>query len=104
VVVPSADGTTDFSVLQNELKGKSNKIVMVAFDPLYWNGQDLQKVPLVERKAALKKLIAKTPIQYSESFDLEGTEMFKHACKTGLRVSSQRSATAAINPTAATIG
>jgi bifunctional non-homologous end joining protein LigD len=84
VVVPSADGTTDFSVLQNELKGKSDKIVMVAFDLLYWNGQDLRKVPLVERKAALKKLIAKTPIQYSESFELDGGEMFKHACKTGL--------------------
>jgi bifunctional non-homologous end joining protein LigD len=78
VVVPSADGTTDFSVLQNELKGRSDKIVMVAFDLLYWNGQDLRKVPLVERKAALKKLIAKTPIQYSESFELDGGEMFKH--------------------------
>jgi bifunctional non-homologous end joining protein LigD len=31
IVVPSADGTTDFSVLQNELKGRSTKIVMVAF-------------------------------------------------------------------------
>ena len=29
IVVPAADGTTDFSVLQNELKGQSNKIVMV---------------------------------------------------------------------------
>src|ERR1700692_164825 len=32
VVIPSADGTSDFSVLQNELKGRSTKIVMVAFD------------------------------------------------------------------------
>jgi hypothetical protein len=31
VVVPAADGTTDFSILQNELKGRSTKIVMVAF-------------------------------------------------------------------------
>jgi bifunctional non-homologous end joining protein LigD len=38
VVVPTADGTTDFSVLQNELKGRSTKIVMVAFDLLYLNG------------------------------------------------------------------
>jgi bifunctional non-homologous end joining protein LigD len=37
-VVPAADRTTDFSVLQNELKGKSTKIVMVAFDLLYLNG------------------------------------------------------------------
>ena len=65
IVVPAADGTTDFSVLQNELKGKSTKIVLVAFDLLYLNGYDLRKLPLVERKAHLKKLIAgdRHPVQ-----------------------------------------
>ena len=84
VVVPAADGTTDFSVLQNELKGRSTKIVMVAFDLLYLNGYDLRKLPLSERKARLKKLIAETDIQYSESFEVDGKEIYKHACKTGL--------------------
>ena len=84
VVVPAADGTTDFSVLQNQLKGKSDKIVMVAFDLLYLNGYDLRKLPLIERKALLKKLIAKTDIQFSESFEIDGPEMFKHACGVGL--------------------
>jgi bifunctional non-homologous end joining protein LigD len=84
VVVPAADGTTDFSVLQNELKGRSNKIVMVAFDLLYLNGYDLRKLPLFERKALLKKIIDKTDIQFSESFEVDGGEMYKHACKTGL--------------------
>ena len=42
VVAPAEDGTTDFSVLQNELQGKSTKIVLVAFDLLYLNGRDLQ--------------------------------------------------------------
>jgi bifunctional non-homologous end joining protein LigD len=84
IVVPAADGTTDFSVLQNELKGTSDKIVMVAFDLLYLNGQDVRKLPLLKRKAILQKLIAETAIQFSESFELDGREMFKHACKTGL--------------------
>ena len=84
VVVPAADGTTDFSVLQNELKGKSDKIAMVAFDLLYLNGYDLRKLPLLERKTLLKKLIAKTAIQFSESFEVDGPEMFKHACGIGL--------------------
>jgi bifunctional non-homologous end joining protein LigD len=84
VVVPAADGTTDFSVLQNQLKGKSDKIVMVAFDLLYLNGYDLRKMPLVERKALLKKLIAKTAIQFSESFEIDGPELFKKACGIGL--------------------
>jgi bifunctional non-homologous end joining protein LigD len=71
-------------VLQNELKGRSTKIVMVAFDLLYFNGYDLRKLPLFERKALLKKLIAETDIQYSESFEVDGREMYRHACKTGL--------------------
>jgi bifunctional non-homologous end joining protein LigD len=42
VVAPAADGTTDFSVLQNELKGRSTKIVVVAFDLLYLDGYDFR--------------------------------------------------------------
>jgi bifunctional non-homologous end joining protein LigD len=45
IVVPAANGTTDFSVLQNELKGKSTSIVMVAFDLLYLNGYGLPAEP-----------------------------------------------------------
>jgi len=84
VVVPAADGSTDFSVLQNELKGTSTKIVLVAFDLLYLNGRDLRKVPLLQRKAALKKIITDTNVQFSESFEIDGREMFAHACKLGL--------------------
>src|SRR6195256_3009518 len=59
VVVPAANGTTDFAVLQNELKGRSTKIVLVTFDLLYLNGYDLRAMLLFERKALLKKIIAK---------------------------------------------
>lgn len=83
VVVPTASGTTDFSVLQNELRGGSTKIVLVAFDLLYLNGHDLREARLVERKELLSKLVRKTKIQFSESFEIDGQEMFKHACKTG---------------------
>ncbi|MBR1280236.1 non-homologous end-joining DNA ligase [Bradyrhizobium sp. AUGA SZCCT0283] len=84
VVVPADDGTTDFSVLQNELKGRSTKIVLVAFDLPYLNGYDLRKLPLIERKAHLKKIIDGTDVQFSESFDVDGNEMYAHACKVGL--------------------
>jgi bifunctional non-homologous end joining protein LigD len=64
VVVPAADGGTDFSVLQNELRGKSTRIVLVAFDLLYLNGYDLRKLPLIERKTQLKKIVeGRYPIQ-----------------------------------------
>jgi bifunctional non-homologous end joining protein LigD len=105
VVVPAADGSSDFSVLQNELKGKSTKIVMVAFDLLYLNGYDLRKLPLIDRKTILKKLIVKTAIQFSESFQVDGPEMFKHACSIGLsKAWSPRSATVATLLAAAMTG
>jgi bifunctional non-homologous end joining protein LigD len=84
VVVPAENGATDFSVLQNELKGKSTKIVLVAFDLLYLNGYDLRKLPLIERKGHLKKIIDGTDVQFSESFEVDGSEMYAHACKVGL--------------------
>lgn len=80
VVVPVEDGTTDFSVLQNELNGTSARIVLVAFDILYLNGYDLEKLPLIERKAQLKKIIADTDIQFSENFEVDGSEIYAHAC------------------------
>ncbi|WP_407170363.1 non-homologous end-joining DNA ligase [Bradyrhizobium sp. ORS 111] len=84
IVAPAADGTTDFSVLQNELKGKSKSIVLVAFDLLYLNGRDIRKLPLFQRKAELKKILGGTDIQFSESFEIDGRQMFAHACKLGL--------------------
>jgi bifunctional non-homologous end joining protein LigD len=84
IVVPAADGSTDFSVLQNELKGSSRSIVLVAFDLLYLNGQDIRKEPLVRRKAELKKIIAGADVQFSESFEIDGGAMFAHACKLSL--------------------
>jgi bifunctional non-homologous end joining protein LigD len=84
IVVPAANGATDFSVLQNELKGQSTRIVLVAFDLLYLNGYDLRKLPLIERKKHLKKIIEGTDLQFSESFEVDGKEMFAHACKVGL--------------------
>lgn len=84
IVVPVADGTTDFSVLQNELKGKSTNIVLVAFDLLDLNGRDLRRLLLIQRKAELRKIVDGTDVQFSESFEIEGREMFAHACKLGL--------------------
>lgn len=82
--MPAADGSTDFSVLQNELKGKSTSSVLIAFDLLYLNGRDIRKEPLVRRKAELRKIVAGTDVQFSESFEIEGREMFADACKLGL--------------------
>jgi bifunctional non-homologous end joining protein LigD len=53
VVVPGPNGTTDFSVLQNELKGRSNKIVLVAFPffgrPAHFPALDNRRSKLTSR-------------------------------------------------------
>src|SRR5260370_42712564 len=57
---------------------------MVALDLLSLNGYDLQKLPLTERTALLQKIVAETDVHFSEIFGVDGAEMYKHACKTGL--------------------
>jgi bifunctional non-homologous end joining protein LigD len=84
VVVPAADGTTDFATLQKELRGKSTKLVLYAFDLLYLDGYDLRRAPLAERKSLLEKLIQKSDILYSRGFETEGQEFFETACGMGL--------------------
>lgn len=80
IVVPSGDGRTDFATLQNSLSGKADNLVMVAFDLLYLDGRDLRRLPLIERKAALKALVAGTPVEYSDHFDMDGAELYARAC------------------------
>ena len=105
IVVPAADGTTDFSVLQNELKGKSTKIVMVAFDLLYLNGYDLRKLPLIERKVSSEKADRqdRNPVQ-RELRSRRRRDVRARLRRSASRASSQRSATAAMLPAAATTG
>jgi bifunctional non-homologous end joining protein LigD len=43
-----------------------------------------ESAAIIDRKAHLKELIAKTAIQFSESFHLDGKKMFKYACSIGL--------------------
>lgn len=80
IVVPGEGGKTDFATLQNSLTGKAENLVMVAFDLLYLDGRDLRRLPLVERKAALKALLSGTPVEYSDHFDMDGTELFRRVC------------------------
>jgi bifunctional non-homologous end joining protein LigD len=104
VVVPAANGATDFSVLQKELKGTSIKIVLIAFDLLYLNGRDLRKLPLFERKAELKKIIAGTEVQFSESFEIEGARCSRMPVSSGLKASFRRFATACTRAAEETTG
>jgi bifunctional non-homologous end joining protein LigD len=88
-VVLDAEGRSDFSALQSALaSGKGGPISLYAFDLLFLKGLDLRSRPLLERKGALRKLLAKLPadsgLRYSEHFTVPGEQMRKSACAMGL--------------------
>src|SRR5215469_8002918 len=80
--VLTADGVSDFGTLQEALgrHGGSREMAFIAFDLLYLDGRDLRPLPLIERKAALEKLLAKLPakslVQFSGHVTAQGPEFF----------------------------
>jgi bifunctional non-homologous end joining protein LigD len=88
-------GVAQFDLLHN----RSNDAAALAlgFDLLALNGNDLRKRPLMERKAALSKLLirSKGGIQYVEHADGHGERMFAAVCRLGLEgIVSKRSSAA----------
>lgn len=57
-----------------------------AFDALWLDGEDLRGLPLVERKARLKKLIGrrKSALLYVDHIEHHGRFVFEQACKLDL--------------------
>jgi bifunctional non-homologous end joining protein LigD len=86
-IVVEADGISDFSALQADLSaGRGDRFVYCVFDLLHLDGVDYTMRPLVERKAALKRLVtgADAPIRYSEHLDDPGHVVLAQACKMTL--------------------
>jgi bifunctional non-homologous end joining protein LigD len=88
-------GLPDFQALRRELAKKhSDRLVYLAFDLLYLDGYDLRSAPLIERKRALQRVLAKAPpkivaVEFFETTD--GDAVYRHACKLGLEgIVSQR--------------
>ena len=83
-VVAAGVDTNGFSELQRRLK-HGGALRFVAFDLLHLDGRDLAALPLVERKAALERLLATSggTIQYSTHIDGRGQDAWAMVCKAG---------------------
>jgi bifunctional non-homologous end joining protein LigD len=83
-VICRDDGVADFDLLHSQ--GWNGTVCLQAFDLLELNGADLRKLPLIERKAKLRRLLAKASggIRFVEHIELDGPIVFQHACKLGL--------------------
>ncbi len=80
------DGRTSFQALQNASAGGGRNLVYFVFDLLHLDGEDLAARPLLERKAALAKLLgdgART-IRYAPHVEGSGAAVFREACRLGL--------------------
>lgn len=85
IVARAEDGVSDYSLLQRQIKrGRSEDLVMYAFDLLYLNGHDLRSEPLIERRELLSRLIQNTDVLLSESFEGDGATIFALACEMGI--------------------
>jgi bifunctional non-homologous end joining protein LigD len=88
LVVEGDNGASNFSLLQEALsEGRTERFIFYAFDLLYAGGCDLREVPLIERKQALKALLATANtalLRFSEHFTESGALVLQHACRMGL--------------------
>ncbi|ANW05352.1 DNA ligase D [Bradyrhizobium icense] len=90
IVALDHNGAPNFSTLQAALSdGDSESLIFYAFDLLFAGGEDLRKLPLDDRKARLKKLLATQKgkdkqIRYVEHFESGGAAVLQSACKLEL--------------------
>ncbi|MBI1868407.1 MAG: DNA ligase D [Methylocystis sp.] len=86
VVATDAKGRGDFARLQRALKAGEDALRFYAFDLLELDGEDLAKLPLVERKARLSALLVKAPdpIFYSDHVAGNGPKILAECCRMGL--------------------
>ena len=77
LVYPRETGHSDFHKLQEVIRSHSDKLVFMAFDLLYLDGEDWRQWPLEERRACLAGLIRPGGrIQLSESLAGTPAELF----------------------------
>src|SRR5690554_81356 len=90
VVALGEDGISRFGQLQEALSNeRTAALVYFLFDLPYFEGHDLEEVPLSERKRTLKALLDATDtrtgiIRYCDHLDSQGKAFYVRACQMGL--------------------
>jgi bifunctional non-homologous end joining protein LigD len=90
VVVLDDKGVSRFSALQDALSAKaSEKLLFFAFDLIHLDGWSLEKVPLLQRKETLSRLLSgveahRSAIQFCDHLVGEGRAFFERASELGL--------------------
>ncbi|MBZ6377875.1 DNA ligase D [Pacificimonas flava] len=91
IVAYDGNGNPDFSTLQRVLKrghgsqSKSNELSLHAFDLLSLDGEDLTRLPNIERKEHLEALLstAEPPIHVADHLIGAGEKLYDSMCRAG---------------------
>ena len=84
-VITSDDGMSDFRALRSKRRGI--EAVLFAFDLIEHDGDDLRRLPLIERKRRLARLLGRAKrrsIRFVEHLTGDGPTIFDHVCRMGL--------------------
>lgn len=85
IVVVGEEGISNFGDLQNWRSEADGELYYYVFDILWYEGKDLTRLPLSDRKAILKEVLPEDNlIRISDYFETPGTAFFEQAKKIGL--------------------
>jgi bifunctional non-homologous end joining protein LigD len=82
-IVTNERGLAVFDLIRHQRHGKD--AVLIAFDLIELEGEDLRRTPIEQRKRKLAKLVRgpHPGIVLNEVFEGDGDVLFEHACKLG---------------------
>jgi bifunctional non-homologous end joining protein LigD len=88
IIMPGDRLPADFQALQGAFDTRRTaQIVYYLFDIPYCAGYDLREVPLLERRAVLRRVVERKPhekVRFSAVFDAKPEEVVESACRLGL--------------------
>ncbi|HTH80845.1 MAG TPA: DNA ligase D [Ramlibacter sp.] len=88
IIMPGESGPSDFQALQGAFdSSRTAGILYFLFDLPWCAGYDLSDVPVVERRAVLKRIVDRKRhdnVRFSEEFDAPPQQVLESACKLGL--------------------
>jgi len=82
-IVTNERGLAVFDLIRHQRHG--DDAVLIAFDLIELDGEDLRRTPIEQRKRTLAKLVRRphAGIVLNEVFEGDGDILFAHACKLG---------------------
>jgi bifunctional non-homologous end joining protein LigD len=96
-ICPDENGLAVFDLIH---KRHGEDAVLIAFDLIELDGEDLRRTPIEQRKRTLAKLVRRphAGIVLNEVFEGDGDILFAHACKLGCEASCRSASTRFIAP------